>query len=210
MPSPAASAAQERLVPVTLALGLGTFLVLFDVTAVVVVTPVIVRDLGFAIAGAAWIIDTYSLAFAGALLASGALADRYGRRRAMLSGNAVFLIASIACGMATTGPMLLASRAVQGVGAAFMVTGAIALVAGAFPNQSQRTRAFGIIGVISGVAMALGPSLGGLLGGRGPAGAGYFTPMFPSALRWLSQCRDSLLRRTIPTGDLSTPLVLSC
>jgi MFS family permease len=86
----------------------------------------------------------------------------------MLSGNAVFLIASIACGMATSGPMLLASRAVQGVGAAFMVTGAIALVAGAFPNQSQRTRAFGIIGVISGVAMALGPSLGGLLVGRLP------------------------------------------
>jgi EmrB/QacA subfamily drug resistance transporter len=163
MHSRTASVSKERFVPVALVLGLGTFLVLFDVTAVVVATPVIVRDLGFAIAGAAWIIDAYSLAFAGALLASGALADRFGRRRAMLSGNAVFLIASIACGMATTGPMLLASRAVQGVGAAFMVTGAIALVAGAFPNQSQRTRAFGIIGVISGVAMALGPSLGGFL-----------------------------------------------
>jgi MFS family permease len=140
MHSPTASVAKERFVPVTLALGLGTFLVLFDVTAVVVIKPVVVRDLGFTIAGAAWIIDAYSLAFAGALLASGALADRFGRRRAMLSGNTVFLIASIACGMATTGPMLLASRAVQSVGAAFMVTGAIALVAGAFPNQSQRTR----------------------------------------------------------------------
>jgi MFS family permease len=81
----------------------------------------------------------------------------------MLIGNAVFLVASIACGLAADGPMLLASRVLQGVGAAFVVTGAIALVASAFPNQGQRARAFGIIGVISGVAMALGPTLGGLL-----------------------------------------------
>ena len=132
-------------------------------TAVVVAMPGIAKDLGFAVAGAAWVIDAYSLAFTGALLASGALADRFGRRRAMLAGNAVFLMASIACGLATSGPQLLTARVVQGVGAAFMVTGAIALVAGAFPNHGQRTRAFGIIGVISGVAMALGPTLGGLL-----------------------------------------------
>jgi MFS family permease len=152
-----------RTVPITFALGLGTFLVLFDVTAVVVAMPGIAKDLGFAVAGSAWVIDAYSLAFTGALLASGALADRFGRRRSMLTGNAVFLVASIACGLATDGPMLLASRVVQGVGAAFMVTGAIALVAGTFPNLGERARAFGIIGVISGVAMALGPTLGGLL-----------------------------------------------
>ena len=64
---------------------------------------------------------------------------------------------------ATSGPQFLTARVVQGVGAAFMVTGAIALVAGAFPDHGRRTRAFGIIGVISGVAMALGPTLGGLL-----------------------------------------------
>jgi MFS family permease len=152
-----------RIVPITSALGLGIFLMLFDVTAVVVALPGLARDLGFDVAGAAWVIDAYSLAFTGALLASGALADRFGRRRSMLFGNAVFLVASIACGLATDGPMLLISRAVQGIGAAFVVTGAIALVASAFPNQAQRARAFGIIGVISGVAMALGPTLGGLL-----------------------------------------------
>jgi EmrB/QacA subfamily drug resistance transporter len=154
---------QGRLIPITLALGLGTFLTLFDVTAVVVAMPGIAKDLGFAVAGAAWVMDAYSLAFVGALLASGGLADRFGRRRSMLAGNAVFLIASIACGVATDGAMLLAARVVQGVGAAFMVTGAIALVAGSFPNLGQRARVFGIIGVISGVAMALGPTLGGLL-----------------------------------------------
>lgn len=159
----AIEAEQVRPIPVTLALGLGTFLTLFDVTAVVVALPGIAKDVGFAVAGAAWVIDAYSLAFTAALLASGALADRFGRRRAMLAGNAVFLLASVGCGAATSGPLLLAARIVQGVGAAFMVTGAIALVAGAFPNGDQRARAFGVLGVISGVAMALGPTLGGLL-----------------------------------------------
>jgi MFS family permease len=156
-------AAQGRSTLITLALGLAAFLTLFDVTAVVVALPGIAKELDFAVAGAAWVIDAYSLAFTGALLASGALADRFGRRRAMLAGNAVFLLASIACGAATSGSLLLTARVVQGIGAAFMVTGAIALVAGAFPDQGQRARAFGIIGVISGVAMALGPTLGGLL-----------------------------------------------
>jgi MFS family permease len=155
--------AQGRSVLITSALGLGTFLTLFDVTAVIVAMTGITKDLGFAVAGAAWVIDAYSLAFTGALLASGALADRFGRRRSMLAGNAVFLIASIGCGAATDGMLLLAARVVQGVGAAFMVTGAIALVAGEFQDVGQRARAFGIIGVISGVAMALGPSLGGML-----------------------------------------------
>jgi MFS family permease len=81
----------------------------------------------------------------------------------MLAGNAVFLVASFACGLALSKPMLLAARAVQGIGAAFMATGAIALISIAFPNVAQRSRAFGIIGVISGVAMALGPTLGGYL-----------------------------------------------
>ncbi|UPJ53929.1 MFS transporter [Bradyrhizobium sp. 200] len=125
--------------------------------------PAIAKDLGFGVAGFAWIIDAYSLAFTGALLAAGALADRFGRRRSMLGGNAVFLLASIGCGIATSGPTLFAARVLQGAGAAFMVTGALALVAGAFPSAGQRTRAFGIMGVISGVAMALGPTLGSFL-----------------------------------------------
>ncbi|MCC8959771.1 MFS transporter [Bradyrhizobium sp. Pear77] len=155
--------AQERSTLITFVLGLGVFLIPFDVTAVVVAMPGIARDLGFAVAGSAWVIDAYSLALTGALLASGALADRFGRRRAMLGGNVVFLLSSIACGAATSGPLLLAARVLQGIGAAFLITGAIALVAGAFPHQGQRARAFGTIGVISGVAMALGPTLGGLL-----------------------------------------------
>ncbi|WP_168200201.1 MULTISPECIES: MFS transporter [unclassified Bradyrhizobium] len=155
--------AHQRSNLITFVLGLGAFLILFDVTAVVVAMPGIAGDLGFAVAGSAWVIDAYSLALTGALLASGALADRFGRRRAMLGGNIVFLLASIGCGAATSAPLLLAARVLQGIGAAFLSTGAIALVAGAFPHQGQRARAFGTIGMISGVAMALGPTLGGLL-----------------------------------------------
>jgi Major Facilitator Superfamily len=103
---------RERSGLVTLVLGLGIFLVPFDVTVVVVALPGIAKDLYFSVGGAAWIIDAYSLAFTGALLASGALADRFGRRRSMLAGNAVFLLASIACGVAANGRMLLAARAV--------------------------------------------------------------------------------------------------
>ena len=154
---------RERSVLVTLILGLGIFLVPFDVTVVVVALPGIAKNLDFSVDGAAWVIDAYALAFTGALLASGALADRFGRRRSMLAGNAVFLIASIAGGMAANGQLLLAARAVQGVGPAFLVTGALALIAGTFPDREQRARAFGIVGVVSGVAMALGPTMGGLL-----------------------------------------------
>jgi MFS family permease len=154
---------RRRSLLITLSLGLSTFLALFDVTSVVVALPGIAKDLGFSASGVAWVIDAYSLAFTGALLTSGALADRFGRRRALLTGNAVFLVVSIGCGLASAGSMLLAARAFQGAGAAFMVTGASALVADSFPDQSDRSRAFGILGVISGVAMALGPSLGGLL-----------------------------------------------
>ena len=154
---------RRRSVATTLALGLSTFLILFDVTAVVVAMPAIAKDVGLGVSGLAWVIDAYSLAFTGALLASGALADRFGRRRCMLAGNAVFLAASVACGMALSEPMLLTMRIVQGAGAAFMATGGTALVASAFPNVAERTRAFGVMGVISGVAMALGPTLGGFL-----------------------------------------------
>jgi EmrB/QacA subfamily drug resistance transporter len=146
-----------------LALALAVFLNQFDVTAVVVAMPAIGRDLGFGVTGFAWVMDAYSLAFTGTLLASGALADRYGRRRALLVGNILFLAASLACGLAANGPELWAARAAQGVGAAFVITGAIALLASAYPKPEERARAFGLMGVISGVAMALGPTLGGVI-----------------------------------------------
>lgn len=156
----------HRPLLVTLSLGLSTFLALFDVTAVVVALPEIAKELRFSVSGVAWVIDAYSLAFTGALLLSGALADRYGRRRALLAGNAIFLVGSICCGLAPNGSLLIVARVLQGIGAAFLVAGASALIASTFPNRSERTKAFGILGVISGIALALGPTLGGFLASR--------------------------------------------
>src|ERR1700751_1181766 len=91
---------QRRSLPTTLALGSSTFLIMFDVTAVLVAMPAIAKDVGLDVTGLAWVVDAFNLLFAGALLASGAIADRFGRRRCMLAGNAVFLGASFACGLA--------------------------------------------------------------------------------------------------------------
>jgi MFS family permease len=150
-------------------IGLAAALTNFDVTSVVVVLPSIGSSLGIPVASWAWIIDAYSLAFTATLLVAGALADRFGRRRTLLIGNAGFLVTSLACGFAWNSPVFLAARAAQGAAAAFLVTGGFASIATAFPTPEARARAFGIAGVASGVAMALGPSLGGIIG----AGLGW-------------------------------------
>ena len=104
-------------------LGMGAFLTQFDVTSIIMALPSIGSDLAMGAAGRTWVIDSYSLAFTAMLLAAGSLADRFGRRRALLVGNIIFLLASLACGLARNGPELWAARATQGVGSAFMVTG---------------------------------------------------------------------------------------
>ena len=144
-----------------LTLSFAGFLTQLDVTAVVVAMPAIGTDLGFGTAGYAWVMDAYSLAFTATLLASGALADRHGRRRILLVGNALFAVASLACGLAWDGPTLWAARAAQGFAAAFVITGSIALTASAYPDPADRAQAFGLAGIVSGAAMAIGPTLGG-------------------------------------------------
>ena len=146
-----------------LLLGMAPFLANFDVTAVVVALPSVAREFKLEIAGYAWVMDAYSLAFTACLLLAGALADRYGRRRAMLVGNGIFAVASLACAMAWDGPTLWGARALQGVGAAFIVTGGLALIASVYVQARARTDAFALLGVMSGVAMALGPTMGGLV-----------------------------------------------
>lgn len=141
-------------------LGMGAFLTQFDVTSVIMALPSMASDLAMGMAGRTWVIDAYSLAFTATLLAAGSLADRFGRRRALLAGNVIFLLASLACGIARNGPELWAARAIQGVGSAFMVTGAIALIAAIYLSPAARAKAFGVVGVMSGISMALGPTLG--------------------------------------------------
>jgi MFS family permease len=152
----------QSMMPALL-LSMAAFLTNFDVTAVVIALPTVARELRFDVAGYAWVMDAYSLAFTACLLFAGALADRYGRRWAMLVGNGIFALASLACGMAWDGPTLLGARALQGIGAAFIVTGGFALIASVYVQARARTNAFALAGVMSGVAMAFGPTIGGLV-----------------------------------------------
>lgn len=146
-------------------LALAVCLTQFDVTATVVALPAIRSDFAFTLAATAWVMDAYSLAFAGTLFAAGAMADRFGRRRILLLGNTGFAVASLACGMAWDGPSLWLARAAQGAMSAFSITGALAAISVSYPvaPPDLRARAFGVVGVTGGAAMALGPTLGGLI-----------------------------------------------
>lgn len=146
-------------------LSLAICLTQFDVTAAAVALPIIRAELGFSLSATVWVMDAYSLAFAGTLFAAGALADRFGRRRLLLLGNGIFALASLLCGLAWDGPSLWAARALQGVGASCFITGGLAAISLAYPlaAPADRARAFGIIGVTGGAAMALGPTLGALI-----------------------------------------------
>lgn len=140
-----------------------SFLVTFDITAVVTAMPLIKAEMALTVSGFAWVMDAYSLAFTVLLAAAGVLADSYGRRRALLAGNLVFALASLACGLAAEAAVLWAARAAQGVGAAFVICGGLSLLSQQYRDPKTRVAAFALAGTVSGAAMALGPGLGGLI-----------------------------------------------
>ena len=124
--------------PVTLiAAYLGLFVGLIDANAINLALPAVRDDLGGGISGAQWTIDAYNITFAAALLTSGSLGDRFGRRRLLRIGLTVFVVASLACAAAPSLPLLLAARAVQGVGAALMLPQGLAITAAAFPGPGR-------------------------------------------------------------------------
>jgi EmrB/QacA subfamily drug resistance transporter len=141
---------------------LGSSLAFVDGTIVNVALPAIQRDLHATVRQAQWVVESYALLLAALLLAGGALGDRFGRRRIFLVGTALFAAASVACALSPTVDLLIAMRAVQGVGAALLVPGSLALISASFDEQ-ERGRAFGTWAALSGVASALGPLLGGYL-----------------------------------------------
>ena len=141
---------------------LGTFMLLLDITIVNVALPDIQRALNSSFADLQWIVDAYALTLAAFLLTAGSLADMYGRRLLYIVGLAVFTCASALCGFATTTLMLQVARAAQGVGGAIMFSVSLALLADAFRGK-DRGAAFGVWGAVTGLAVAIGPLLGGLL-----------------------------------------------
>jgi len=145
-----------------LAVCLGTFMLLLDITIVNVALPDIQQSLGSSFADLQWVVDAYALTLASLLLTAGSLADMYGRRRLYLAGLVVFTGASVLCGAATSTLMLELCRGLQGMGGAVMFSVSLALLANAFRGR-ERGVAFGVWGAINGVAVAVGPVLGGAL-----------------------------------------------
>jgi EmrB/QacA subfamily drug resistance transporter len=140
----------------------GVFMLLLDITIVNVALPDIQVELDASLSDLQWVIDAYALSLAALLLTAGSLADLFGRRRLFVIGVVVFTLGSIACGSAQTILMLTVSRAFQGIGGAAMFATALALLASAFHGKDRGT-AFGVFGAVTGVAVAVGPVLGGVL-----------------------------------------------
>ena len=141
---------------------LGTFMLLLDITIVNVALPDIQRALHSSFADLQWVVDAYALTLAAFLLTAGSLADMFGRRLMYLIGLAIFTVASVLCGFAASTLMLQLSRGLQGVGGAIMFAVSLALLADAFRGRDRGT-AFGVWGAVTGLAVAIGPLLGGLL-----------------------------------------------
>ncbi|MFF9607244.1 MFS transporter [Streptomyces sp. NPDC014684] len=140
---------------------LGFFVITLDALVVNVALPAIRSDLGGGITGLQWVLDGYTLMFAALLLSAGSLSDRIGARRAFGLGLAVFIAASIACGLAPTLPVLIAARIVQGAGAAAMMPTSLALIREAYTDPVKRARAVALWAVGGAVASAAGPVAGG-------------------------------------------------
>ncbi|WP_405578808.1 MFS transporter [Streptomyces sp. NBC_01190] len=141
---------------------LGSGMALLDGTVVNIALPRIGEDLGSSLADLQWTVNGYLLTLAGLILLGGSLGDRYGRRRVFVIGVVWFALASALCGIAQDSAMLIAARALQGVGGALLTPGSLALVQSTF-RQEDRAKAVGAWSGLGGVAGAVGPFLGGYL-----------------------------------------------
>src|SRR5580704_17731630 len=142
---------------------LSVFLVVVDNTIVNVALPTLNKHLGASITSLQWIVDAYSLAFAGLLLAGGGIGDRLGRKGTMQVGLVFFGWFSVAAAAAHRTGSLMTGRALMGVSAAFIFPASLAILTSVFPDPSERQKALGIWGATSGIAVAFGPIVGGAL-----------------------------------------------
>jgi EmrB/QacA subfamily drug resistance transporter len=145
-----------------LAVCTGVFMLLLDITIVNVALPDMQAAFGASLADLQWVIDAYALTLAALLLTAGSIADLAGRRRVFAVGIVVFTGGSLLCGLASGATFLALARALQGIGGAIMFATSLALLAQAFPAR-ERGVAFGVFGAVTGVAVAVGPVLGGVI-----------------------------------------------
>jgi EmrB/QacA subfamily drug resistance transporter len=146
-----------------IAVSVATFMLLLDITVVNVALPSIRQDLGASFTDLQWVVDAYALTLAALVLTAGSLADRLGRRRLFAVGLVIFSVASLLCALAPDPTLLSLARALQGVGGAVLFAVSLALVAQEFPAGRQRGTAMGLYGATIGMAVAIGPLVGGAL-----------------------------------------------
>jgi len=141
---------------------LGFFMILLDTTIVNIAVPDLTTDLDANLDQVLWIVNAYTLVYAGLLITGGRLGDLYGQKRLFMIGLVVFTLASAACGLAQSPGQLVATRALQGIGGALLTPQTLAIITITFPPE-RRGSAYGIWGAVAGIATLAGPTLGGAL-----------------------------------------------
>jgi EmrB/QacA subfamily drug resistance transporter len=207
------SAGSEHRSLALFALTLGVFLVTLNVTVVIVALPSLQADLHIGTDEAAWVIDAYNLVGASLLLCAGFLADRFGRKRMLCTGYALFAIGAILCALAPSGGSLIVFRVLMAVGGTALTPTSLSIVANLYPDARERARAIGLWGVSSGLGTGLGPIVGGALtdwlGWRSVFAANAVAGVIALAIvfRVVPSSRSAVARRIDVAGQL---LVTGC
>ena len=157
--APGAKSAEPWILAVTI---LGSSMAFIDSTIVNVALPALQKSLGGTVVDMQWVVEGYALFLSALILVGGSLGDLLGRRRMFLAGVAVFAMASACCGLAPNIHQLVIARAIQGLGAAFLVPGSLSIISASF-SEKQRGRAIGTWSGFTAITTAVGPVLGGWL-----------------------------------------------
>src|SRR5213592_2625888 len=142
---------------------LAAFVINLETTIVNVALPTLVRQLHASNSQLQWVVDAFNLLFAASVLAAGSLSDRFGRKGMLLAGLSVFGVSSLAGGLTGSPGQLIAARCVMGLGAAMVFPATLSLISNVFVQRAERARAIGMWGATAGMAIALGPIVGGWL-----------------------------------------------